>query len=119
MGVPSVTEEVAVTSRRCLPMRYTTAVKATVSFPAVLTVMVTRAATELRNPLFTVRVKPRMPEAGAVKVGLTAVVLLRITGSPETCFHRYVIGRPAGSELRLPLSVTVTPGLTLWLGPAI
>src|SRR5471032_628395 len=83
------------------------------------TLIVTRDGVEEMNPLFTVRVKPRVPGVAAVKVGLTAVVPPRATAVPETCRHRYVIGKPAGSELRLPLSVTARPGLTLWPGPAL
>jgi hypothetical protein len=59
------------------------------------------------NTSFTMRL------TGAVNVGDTAVVLLSVTAGPPVRIQLYVSGRPKGSELPVPFSVTKLPAATI------
>ena len=60
--------------------------------------------------------------AGAVKVGLAFARVgqrhRRATGLASTCNSHSAVSPLSGSLLRLPSSVTVAPGLTVWSRPA-
>src|SRR5690242_11183798 len=117
-----------------LPSRVTSAPDATVwSGPALatgsglsgFTVMVTVEGAELRFASVTISAKTRAPAGcpagmdGAVKLGLAVLAPKSVTGRPESWLQAKEMGRPAGSLLPLPSSVTCAPDSTVWLGPAL
>src|SRR5512141_2054793 len=84
-----------------------------------LTVKLTEALEE-RSPLLTVsrKVTVVMPTGGAVKVVLALVGLAIVTAGPAVCFQEKVSGRPLGSLLRDPSSVTTELARTVAPTPA-
>ena len=91
-----------------------------------MTVTLTESTLVDANPLLSLTVSvnfstvPVVPTCGAVKVGLVAVVLLRLTVGPAVCDHAYVSGTfPSGSVLPLPSSVTGIPSFIVSSGPAL
>ena len=90
--------------------------------PAV-TVTVTVSAAEVLPPAVTVRLKVRVASAascaGAVKVGLAAVALLRVTAGVPFWVQAQASVSPSGSLLALPSRVAVAPSATVWSAPAL
>src|SRR3954465_3184774 len=87
--------------------------------------MVTLEGAELALASLTTSEKVRLaagrPGAmeGAVKAGFAAAASESVTGVPEAWVQEKRRGRPAGSLLALPSSVTSAPDATLWSGPAL
>ena len=93
------------------------------SFAPAVTVTVTVSAADVLPPAVTVRLKVRVASAascaGAVKVGFSAVALLRDTVAPAVCVHAQVSVSPSGSLLALASSVTAAASATVWSAPAL
>src|SRR5262245_7257549 len=91
--------------------------------PATLptTVTITVSGALVLTPSDTTSWNVRSPfgaAAGTVNVGAAVVVLDNTTAVPPVCVHWYVIVRPSGSLLALPLRPTDPPGLAVTSGPA-
>ena len=84
------------------------------------TVMATASEEEAEEPSCTVRLKANMPgPAGAANVGDATAPEESATVSPAACTHEYVSVSPvSGSVEPEPSSVTISPGLAVWSGPA-
>ncbi len=82
--------------------------------------MVTAAGVEESCPSLTTSEKVSVPVvAGALKVGLAADGLLKVTVGPEVWLHEYASESPSASALDVPSSVTVDLLKTVCAAPAL
>ena len=75
----------------------------------------------LTIPSFTTSLKVNSvleATVGATNDGVEEVVFDNVTTGPTVWVHEYERESPSGSELAIPLSVTVLPLVTVWLLPA-
>lgn len=75
-------------------------------------------------PVLSVTVRLNVRDAatvGAVNVGEAVFAPLNDTVVPDVCTHEYdtIVAPAFGVELPVPSKVTVVPGETVWLGPAL
>ena len=83
--------------------------------------VISTVSPEVRRPSETVSSNVRTvwpATAGDSNDGESVSAPDRVMAGPEVWFHEYVMVWPSGSLDAVPFSVTVSPGRTVWPGPA-